>query len=115
MSNFKVKRIDSKEHREFVIQNPCIVTGYLGEYLVPHHLLRVESVKGTGTKSCDMWCVPLHSTIHDMLHKNGNERVFFINNGRSYEWVIGHACALALRSPDVRIVNKMKQWECDNG
>lgn len=56
-------KIRSKIHRQFVSQQPCIITG--STYGVQaHHLLRVEG-KGLSTKSCDRWVVPLHYVIHD--------------------------------------------------
>lgn len=94
-------KIRSKKHREFVASEPCMITGYT-HGVQAHHLLRVEG-KGMGTKSCDRWCVPLHYTIHDALHKNGNEVVFFANHGWHYEDVKGIALALAQGSPDKKI------------
>lgn len=101
--NFKIESIDSPKHRKFVAGQPCIISGYQGECGIAHHLLRAESIKGTSKKSCDRWCVPLHSTIHDALHKNGNEVAFFANHGLDYEAVKQIARDLSNRSPDGRI------------
>lgn len=102
-------KIRSKSHREFVASEPCIITGYQGERGVPHHLLRItkeddgNEAKGTASKSCDRWCVPLEFTMREVLHKYGNEKVFFANHGLDYEAVKQIARDLSNRSPDVRI------------
>lgn len=103
MSNFKIPRIDSPIHRKFVASQPCLITGYQGECGVGHHLLRVEAIKGIARKVCDKWMVPLHSTIHDALHKNGDEVVFFANHGLDYDFVKSRAIELAMQSPDKKI------------
>jgi hypothetical protein len=77
--------------------------------------LRVEPIKGTGYKNDDMWCVPLHSTIHEALHKNGDEELFFTNHGLNYEDVKEIAKNLSHESPDLRIRIAMKIWEQDYG
>ena len=110
--NFKVERIDSPRHRKFVASQPCLITGSK-DGVQAHHLLRVNG-KGMGIKSCDMWCIPLHHTVHDALHKSGNEKIFFINHGREYEYIIGRAQALASQSPDIKIRMAAKIWEQDN-
>lgn len=112
--NFKIKRIDSPIHRKWIASKACIITGYQGEKGVPHHLLRVESTKGTSYKNCDIWCVPLHSDIHDALHKNGNEIVFFANHGMDYEEVKQLAEIFASLSPDMRIREAIRTWELNN-
>jgi len=95
-------KIRSKKHRDFVASQPCIVTGYQGERVVAHHLLRVPG-KGMGTKSCDSWTVPLESSVHDALHRNGNEVEFFKNRWLDYERVKECARELARMSPDIKI------------
>lgn len=67
-----------------------------------HHLLRAEG-HGMGTKACDRYCVPLHYTMHDMLHKNGAEIEFFKTYGWAYEDVLKYAKELCERSPDKKI------------
>lgn len=98
---FKMK-IRSKEHLQFVCRQPCIITGNLDETNHAHHLLRVEG-KGLATKTCDSWTVPLHWTLHNALHKNGNEIAFFANHGLDYETVKQIARDLSNKSPDKRI------------
>lgn len=102
-------KIDSPKHRKWIAQQPCLVTHYQGEYGVSHHLLRVEG-KGMAIKTCDMWCVPLHSTIHDALHKNGNEIGFFANHGFDY-WIVKNlALRFAALSPDPKIRKAAKEY-----
>jgi len=94
----KIPKIRSPKHRKFVASQPCMITG--STYGVQsHRLLRVEPIKGLSTKSCDSYCVPLHHTIHDALHKNGNEIVFFANHGFDYEVVKDMAEFLSMQSP----------------
>lgn len=101
-------KIRSKRHRQFVSQQPCIITGNIHETNHAHHLLRVEG-KAMGTKACDSWCVPLHWTLHNALHRNGNEIVFFANHGLDYEAVKQIARDLSNKSPDLRIRHR----ECE--
>jgi len=108
MSNSKVARIDSPLHRRFVASQPCLITGYQGERGVDHHLMRAEPIKGIARKVCDRWVVPLESSIHDALHKNGNEISFFANHGLSYEAVKAFAMQFAILSPDKRISDAVK-------
>lgn len=105
----KTKRIDSPKHRRWIASLPCLITGYQGERGVPHHLLRVDSVKGTGYKNCDRFCVPLESSIHDALHRNGDEVVFFANHGFDYETIKEIARGLCKRSPCKKINNLIKE------
>lgn len=99
-------KIRSKIHRQFVSQQPCIITG--STYGVQaHHLLRVEG-KGLSTKSCDRWVIPLHYVIHDALHKNGNEVAFFANHGFDYETIKALATQFCMRSPCEKIRNLTK-------
>ncbi len=102
-----LKKIRSDKHRRFVASQPCLVTGRIGDDIHPHHLLRVYG-KAMGTKSCDSWCVPLHYTIHNALHKNGNEIVFFENHGIPYDKVKDIAVYYASISPDKRIRDKVQ-------
>ncbi len=95
-------KIRSKKHLAFVASQPCILSGYWNDTVVPHHLLRAGG-KGMGIKACDSLVVPLTSFMHDALHKNGNEVVFFANRGLDYEAVKQIARDLSNRSPDKRI------------
>lgn len=95
-------KIRSKKHREYVSQQPCIVTGIVGEGVQAHHLLRAGG-KGLATKACDSFCIPLYHEIHSALHNSGNEVIFFTNHGIDYETVKQTARSLALASPDKRI------------
>lgn len=107
-TNFKIERIDSPEHRRWIASLPCIVSGYQGERGIDHHLMRAEPIKGTGYKLSDIYCVPMEFEIHNILHRNGNEEVFFLNNGLPYEHVMEIARNLAYESPDIRIRMAMK-------
>jgi hypothetical protein len=97
-------------HMLFVASQPCIISGYQGEYGVGHHLLRSEPTKGIARKQSDIWIVPLHSTLHDALHKNGNEIAFFANHGLDYDDVKERALYLASISPDPKIRKLAKEY-----
>lgn len=107
ITNFKISKIRSEKHLAYIRSQPCIITGYVGEAVVAHHLLRMGG-KGLGTKACDSLVVPLTSFMHDMLHRNGNEVAFFANHGKPYETIQSIVEQLALKSPDKRISNKVK-------
>lgn len=94
-------KIRSSKHRKFVSEQPCIITGAT-EGVQAHHLLRAGG-KAMGTKACDRWLVPLHWTIHDALHKNGNEVAFFANHGLSYDVVTAFAMQFCSISPCKKI------------
>ncbi len=110
--NFKTLKIHSEKHRKYIASRPCMITG-LTDGVQAHHLLRVEG-KGMGTKACDIWLIPLHHTIHDALHKNGNEIVFFENHGFDYDKVKLTAIEYSESSPDKRICEAMRLWELNN-
>ncbi len=99
----------ASKHMLFVASQPCIVSGYQGEYCVGHHLLR-SGGHGMGKKSSDIWIVPLHSSLHDALHKNGNEIWFFVNHGLAYDDVKERALYLASISPDPKIKKAAKEY-----
>ena len=63
-----------------------------------YHLLRAGD-HSMGSKACDKWLVPLHWTIHNALHKNGNEIAFFANHGWNYGDVKEFAIGLCVISP----------------
>ena len=107
MSNFKIKRIDSPKHRKFITTRACLISGYKTG-VQAHHLMRAEPVKGMGIKLCDKWCIPLHHTIHDALHKAGDEIAFFANHGMDYDDVKQLAGVYASMSPDKRIRDAVK-------
>lgn len=90
-------KIRSKVHRKFVSEQPCMISG-LTIGVVGHHLLRAGD-HSMGSKACDKWLVPLHWTIHNALHKNGNEIAFFANHGWNYEDVKELAKGLCVISP----------------
>lgn len=99
--NFKKPKIRSKEHREFVASQPCIITG-LTEGVQAHHLLRASG-KGMGTKACDSLCIPLHYKYHNDLHKHGDEILYLDLWGVDYEMAKDMAEFLCMKSPCKKI------------
>lgn len=101
-------KIRSNKHRKFISEQPCIITGRtLG--VQSHHLLRVEG-KGMGTKTSDIWCIPLHWEVHAALHKNGNEVAFFVNHGLDYEMVKAVALRFSSISSDKKIRESVEKY-----
>jgi len=105
-------KIRSKKHLKFVSEQSCLITGSTGG-VQAHHLLRAGG-KGMGTKSSDIWAVPLYYTVHDALHRMGDEIAFFENHGLPYEYAKGRALTLASQSPDKKIREAAKLWEREN-
>lgn len=64
-----IKVINSR-HLRFIGTLPCLVTGEISDSIIPHHLLRGTGQKGMGTKSGDDKAIPVHSQIHDMIHRS---------------------------------------------
>ena len=106
--NFKIPKIRSEKHRRFVANKACMLSGLM-DGVQAHHLLRAEG-KGMATKASDIWLVPLHHTLHDALHKNGNEVVFFENHGMDYEYVMDTARICSELSPDKKIREAIRLW-----
>lgn len=107
-----VDKIRSHAHREYVATHECMLTGK--EYGVQsHHLLRADGTHGMGTKTCDMWSVPLHYDMHDKLHRYGDEVEFFEAHGWDYDQVKGEALTLSHSSPDARIRQKASAYQLD--
>lgn len=92
-------KLRSPLHRKFVAEQACIISGRQGEGVQSHHLLRVPGQHGLATKASDIFCVPLYFVVHDALHRNGNEVVFFANHGLDYELVVKIAMHYAKISP----------------
>jgi hypothetical protein len=108
----KQKPIRSPKHRKFVASQPCILSGISGDDVHPHHLLRVNSIKGMGLKSCDMWCIPLKAKLHNELHKCGDEIKYLeLKWNGDYEDIKGIALAYAKISPDKKIRDRAQEYE----
>lgn len=59
--------IKSKKHLNWIREQPCVISGLVGETIVAHHVHR----KAQGIN--DYLTVPLDSTLHDQLHGQGVE------------------------------------------
>lgn len=95
----KENRIDSPIHRRYVASLACMLAGFWNETVVPHHLLKAHQTKGTGFKSCDIWCTPLTNENHKKLHLHGDEIEFFELLGWEYQDVKRFVLDIALSSP----------------
>lgn len=87
-----------KQHLKFIDQLSCCVCGSR-RAITHHHLLRVApeflqtaegekdflipkiKSKGMGTKSDDMFCVPVCQKCHAEAHSAGNDKAFFQEKG----------------------------------
>ncbi len=110
----KQKPIRSPKHRKFVSEQRCMLSKYSGEDIHPHHLLRVNPIKGGALKSSDEWCVPLRYTLHDALHRFGDEVGYFALYGLDYDEVKREALYWARISPDIRIRHAARDYEAYN-
>lgn len=88
----------TQKHLQFIDCLPCIVCGRTEES-THHHLLRVGreyltptketeglmfpkiKSKGMGTKSDDMFCLPVCPNCHAKAHRCGNDKEYFIREG----------------------------------
>jgi len=90
--NFKIERIEDKDHLKFVASLKCVITG--SEYgIQAHHLMRDDMrriIRGTGKRAQDNFVIPLHHAKHTELHMDGNEVRYLEENG------IYHPVELAL-------------------
>ena len=66
----KTIRLRDKEHRKFVVQQPCLVCGR--SPVDPHHL-RYAQPRALGRKVSDEFTVPVCRTHHRELHRYGDE------------------------------------------
>lgn len=92
------KKVRSRKHLEFVASLPSMISGYRGDFIIGHHLLRAGG-KAMGTKACDSLVVPLTHQEHMDLHANGNEIKWFEKHGWSYDRVLRYQNSLVMRSP----------------
>lgn len=66
----KLQRIKDEDYLKFVRSLSCVITGYQGDCIHPHHLIG-HNQGGMGTKSSDYYAFPLRSDIHQELHNQG--------------------------------------------
>ena len=87
----------AKKHLKFIDSLPCIICGRYES--THHHLLRVGNKylrpkegeeeflipkvksKGMGTKSDDMFCLPICPKHHAEAHRYGNDKAYFEQHG----------------------------------
>ena len=67
----ELKRHRSKEHLQYVAQQPCLICGRSPAHA--HHI-RFAQPKGLGLKVSDEFAVPLCAIHHADNHKTGDER-----------------------------------------
>jgi len=61
----KPVKLVNKKYREWVASRACVVSGYEGEEVVPHHHQLKAQIQN------DYTCVPLRSDLHNQLHSGG--------------------------------------------
>lgn len=74
----KEKRFRDRAHLAFVATQPCLICGR--QPTQAHHV-RFAQLRAMALKVSDEFTVPLCTTHHDQLHRSGDERAFWINNG----------------------------------
>ncbi|MEO1308574.1 MAG: Rad52/Rad22 family DNA repair protein [Pseudomonadota bacterium] len=74
----KEKRIRDREHLKFVAKQPCLICG---RRPAQAHHLRFAQPRAMALKVSDEFTVPLCNTHHDSLHRTGDERAWWAQNG----------------------------------
>lgn len=113
MLHFKINRVNSKKHLNYVKSFPCSITKD-GEHcngipVDPHHLMKMKG-RGLALKEMDMWAVPLCRRHHREVTDYGDEEVFWAHYNMSYETVKEIAINLSNESPDPEIKKSMELW-----
>jgi hypothetical protein len=70
----KAVRLRDKDHRKFVLRQPCLVCGRLPSD--PHHL-RFAQPRGLGYRVSDEFTVPVCRIHHRELHRSGDEAAWW--------------------------------------
>jgi hypothetical protein len=70
----KTVRLRDKEHRKFVLRQPCLVCGRVPSD--PHHLTFTQP-RALGKRVSDEYTVPLCRLHHRELHRAGNEAAWW--------------------------------------
>ena len=74
----KEKRIRDSEHLAFVASQPCLICG---RRPAQAHHLRFAQPRAMAMKVSDEFTVPVCNTHHDQLHRAGDERAFWAQQG----------------------------------
>jgi hypothetical protein len=70
----KTVRLRDKDHRKFVLRQPCLVCGRVPSD--PHHLTFTQS-RALGRRVSDEFTVPVCRVHHRELHRSGNEAAWW--------------------------------------
>src|SRR5262245_43156317 len=70
----KTVRLRDKEHRQFVLRQPCLVCGRVPSD--PHHLTFTQP-RGLGYRVSDEFTVPVCRIHHRELHRSGDEAAWW--------------------------------------
>ena len=70
----KTVRLRDKEHRKFVLRQPCLVCGRVPSD--PHHLTFTQP-RALGRRVSDEFTVPVCRLHHRELHRSGNEAAWW--------------------------------------
>lgn len=112
-SNFKIERVKSRKHLDYIKSFPCSITKWglncSGFPTDPHHLMKMGG-RGAGMKEVDMWTVPLCRNHHNEVTGYGDEEVFWKYHDCSYGLVVNKAQEFALSSPDPKIRKAAKEY-----
>src|SRR5204863_1873787 len=72
----KTVRLRDKDHRKFVLRQPCLVCGRVPSD--PHHLTFTQP-RGLGYRVSDEFTVPVCRIHHRELHRSGDEAAWWQN------------------------------------
>ncbi len=63
----------SKKYLDYVRSLPCCVSGYIGEEVVPHHIIGANWLTGKcmSKKGSDLTVIPIRQSLHQELHDKG--------------------------------------------
>lgn len=95
-------------YTDFVRSLPCVVSGYIGEEIDPHHIKGYSYLTHAGgsKKGTDLLCIPLRHKYHQELHDIGWKSFEKKYNINQLEEAVG--CLLIAEKAGVIAVNKVK-------
>ena len=77
VTRFKVARVESRRHLDWLKTLPCTWPGCQDRHVDPHHLRFVgpEEPAGMGITAGDRWAIPICRRHHDAAHVNGIHKI----------------------------------------
>lgn len=101
--NFKKRKIRSKEHREFVASQPCMITGVTSD-------IHAYKLTHTDKTTCDSLRIPVSDTHYEGLLKCNDEQLYLDLWGVDYKMAEDMAEFLCMQSP-CELIKEMNNGE----